>query len=283
MKPKELLYFLGLKPRIKTYGTARGHFDLPKDGRIEYARWLHPRDYTKEFPQSTVDDLRRFIHPGDVAIDVGAHGGDSTLPLALAAGAQGCVLAFEPNPYVYPVLEENTKLNTDRMHILPFPFAATAEDGDIEFQYSDSGFCNGGRHEGVSALKHGHMFNLTVPGRNIEHMLAAEYPEVDGRISFVKTDAEGYDGYVLRSIRGILERNRPYVQSEIYKCMTREQRIDLIELMQELGYRITKVDGSICDPDATVVTTHNVMQWPNYDVFCQPDRLPAARQRRAAA
>ena len=34
---------------------------------------------------------------------IGAHIGDTTLPIALAAGKKGFVLALEPNPYVFHV------------------------------------------------------------------------------------------------------------------------------------------------------------------------------------
>ncbi len=270
MKAKEILYLLGLRPSIKKYGTRRESFVLPTDGRIEYAQWLHPKDYKKVFSQAAVDELRQFIAPGDVCIDVGAHGGDSALPLALAAGPQGCVLAFEPNPYVFHVLEENAALNTDKMRIIAFPFAATIADENIQFEYSDSGFCNGGRHEGVSRWTHGHAFNLTVPGRNIERLISQQHPDLLDRITYIKTDAEGYDAYVLQSMRGLIEKNRPYIQSEIYKLMPQDQRIMLVEMMRELDYQVKRVDDHLDSASAPRVTIDNVMKWPNYDVFCQP-------------
>ena len=70
--------------------------------------------------------------------------------MALAVGKSGCVFALEPNSYVYPVLAKNAALNPDKTHILPLPFAATPEDAELVFQYSDSGYCNGGRFAGIS-------------------------------------------------------------------------------------------------------------------------------------
>jgi FkbM family methyltransferase len=51
-----------------------------------------------------VDFYQRFLTKGAVAIDIGAHTGDTTVPMALAAGNTGLVLAFEPNQYVYKIL-----------------------------------------------------------------------------------------------------------------------------------------------------------------------------------
>ena len=33
---------------------------------------------------------------------------------------------------------------------------ASDVEGFVTFEYSDSGYCNGSRHEGMSVLKHGH-------------------------------------------------------------------------------------------------------------------------------
>ena len=82
MKLKELPYLLGLQPGPKTYGFKVKSFDLPSDGTIEYAQWLHPKEQGTVIKQSAVDALRKFLSPGDVAIDIGAHSGDSTIPVA---------------------------------------------------------------------------------------------------------------------------------------------------------------------------------------------------------
>ena len=47
MKLKELFYLLEVKPRPQTYGYEVGNFALPKDGNIQYAQWLHPRETGK--------------------------------------------------------------------------------------------------------------------------------------------------------------------------------------------------------------------------------------------
>ena len=73
MKPKEILYLLGFKPKQKTFGYSMNHFDLCSDGPVDYAQWLHPGETKKVLTQSSVDELRRFLKAGDVAIDIGAH------------------------------------------------------------------------------------------------------------------------------------------------------------------------------------------------------------------
>ncbi len=73
--------------------------------------------------------------------------------MALAVGRSGCVLALEPNPFVYHVLEKNARANRSAANIIPMMAAATEKEGFMQFAYSDSGFCNGGRHEDIGGAE----------------------------------------------------------------------------------------------------------------------------------
>src|SRR5256886_6922068 len=178
LKAKEFIYLLGLKPKPKTFGFVIEAHDLPREGRIEVARWLHPGAY-RLAPlqvQAAVDQLRRFLRAGDVAIDIGAHTGDTTLPIALAVGASGLVLGLEPNPYVFPVLERNASLNRAKTTILPLNFAAMRTDGRYEFQYGEEGYCNGGVYEGQSQRLPGSGVKGRGEGKNRPDLPAPRHP-----------------------------------------------------------------------------------------------------------
>jgi len=269
VKLRELAGLAGWRPRPRTYGVEIRRFDLPVDGPIEYAQWLHPGESPKTIRQEVVDHLRRFIRPGDVAIDVGAHTGDSTLPAALAAGPGGCVLALEPNPFVFHVLERNAALNLDRAAIVPLNFAATTAPGPVTFEYSDAGYCNGGRHEGISRWRHGHAFPLTVRGEHLPTWLAVNRPELVDRVRFIKVDAEGYDLPVLESMAGLIDRVRPFVRAEVYRHLPRAPREALIEFFQARGYAVRRVVDEanyLGEP----VAPWDVMRWRHFDVFAVP-------------
>ncbi len=269
MKLKELAYLLGLQPRLKTYGFKVKSFDLPKDGKIEYAQWLHPKDRGTEIKQASVDALRKFLSPGDVAIDIGAHSGDSTIPIALAVGKAGCVLALEPNRYVFPVLKKNSELNTEKTRIIPLMFAATPEDAEMEFQYSDSGFCNGGRFQGMSRWIHGHAFKLKVQGRNLHSYIHKEFPELLPRIRFIKIDTEGYESEVLRSLDSLLSTCRPFLKVEVYRKLDDTQRRDLYRLISAHHYVIHKIadDGY---QKGEALAEQDISNWRHFDIFCVP-------------
>jgi FkbM family methyltransferase len=190
--------------RFHTYGFEVKWFDLPKDGFIEYAQWLHPLDGIREIRQSDIDELRNYLSEGDVAIDIGANQGDTTIPIAIAVGKNGLVLALEPNKYVFPILEKNSTLNIEKTNIVPLMLAATENGGEIVFYYGDPSFLNGGRYEGVSIWKQSRIFKQKVSGVNLERFLRREYSEIIGKIKYIKIDTEGHDLIVIRSIRKLI-------------------------------------------------------------------------------
>lgn len=266
MKVRDFAHLLGWRPRPRTYGSEVRTFDLALDGPVQYAQWLHPGERPKVIHQEVVEELRRFIRPGDVAIDIGAHTGDSTIPIALAAGPSGRVLALEPNPYVYAVLDRNAGLNAGKTSIIPMNFAATAASGPIEFEYSDAGFCNGGRHEGISRWRHGHAFTLKVQGVNLEHYLEAYLPDLVPRLRFIKVDAEGYDLTVLESLAGLIDRTRPFIRAEVFKLTTAEQRTRLHRFFSARDYDVFRLAGE-ADYRGERLDAADMTRWAHFDVF----------------
>ena len=271
MKLKELPYFFGLQPGPKTYAYKVKRFELPSDGPVEYAQWLHPSETEKEITQPSIDALRKFLSPGDVAIDIGAHTGDSTIPIALAVGKQGCVVALEPNRYVFPVLQKNAVLNLENTNIIPLPFAATREDAEIEFRYSDSGYCNGGRFEGMSKWLHGHAFKLKVQGRNLQSLLQVDYLALIPRIRYIKTDTEGYECAVLRSVAQLIAQSKPYLKVEVYRKLDDEQRRALFRTIAQMGYEVRRV-VSEADYFGEILGEQDMSKWRHFDVFCVPQK-----------
>ena len=279
MKAKEFFYLLGLKPKPKEYGSAIATYDLPLEGTVEVAEWLHPLASRGPPSQAAVTHFRRFLEPGDVAIDIGAHTGDTTLPIALAVGPSGLVVALEPNPYVFPVLERNSTLNPGRTRILPLRAAAMRAPGKYEFQYGEAGFCNGGYHEGMSRWLHGSAFKVQVEGINLPDYLVREHPELISRLRFIKVDAEGFDLAILETLEDLIRRQRPFLQVEVFTLRKslpgyREQ---LYDFLVSHGYKLYRVAGG--EPFlAEEVTASNLMEWKHYDLF----GIPAGRTLRPA-
>jgi FkbM family methyltransferase len=275
VKAKEFIYLLGLKPKPKTFGFVIEAHELPREGRLDVARWSHPGAY-RVAPaqiQAAVDQLRRFLRPGDVAIDIGAHAGDTTIPIALAVGPTGVVLALEPNPYVFPVLQRNASLNPTKTRIIPLMFAAMRAEGRYEFQYGEEGYCNGGYHEGMSKWLHGSAFKVRVEGMNVLDFLTRSHPDLIPRLRFIKIDTEGFDLAVLETLADLVRRQRPFLQVEMFSLRksTPAYRLKLYDFLVGHGYAVHRMEGNenfLGDR----ITPENLMRWNVYDVFCVPAR-----------
>lgn len=232
-----------LKKTFKEYDFEIKKFDLDKIGEIEYAQWLHPFESPKLITNSNVNFYKRLSKEGGLIIDIGAHTGDTTVPMALAVGKKGLVLGIEPNKYVYKVLEKNAQLNLDKANIVPLCFAATEKDGDFTFNYSDASFCNGGFLSQIKNKNHKHNYTLDVVGKNLQDFLIKEYSDKLEKLDLIKIDAEGYDKEILKTIPEILEKYKPNLMIECYKKLTTEERNELFEIVDSYGYELFHLDN----------------------------------------
>jgi FkbM family methyltransferase len=251
------------------YGYEVSAFDLPRDGLIEYAQWQHPYDVPKLITQPAVDAIRHFVSPGDFVIDVGAHSGDTTVPMAIAAGQEGCALALEPNPYVFKVLDANAALNRDKTNIAPRCCAATRSDGNFVFHYSDAGFCNGGFRSQQRWRFYRRKHALTIQGRNLLAMLQTDFGDWLPKLSYIKVDAEGYDRAILGSILPIVCERRPVIRTEVYRKLLARERHELFDLLADAGYRIHRFrdDGQ---PVGDVLERSDMTREKHFDILAIP-------------
>jgi FkbM family methyltransferase len=138
-------------------------------------------------------------HAGGVAIDIGAHMGDSTLPMALLVNE---TIAFEPNPLVYQNLAVNARLNPS-LNIRTHNVGVADRHGSIAFSYGGSEPCNGGV-AGKGALG-GHIVQL--PVAPLEDFLVREHgAAILERITYIKTDAEGFDSSIVKSMYPLISK-----------------------------------------------------------------------------
>jgi FkbM family methyltransferase len=232
-----------LKNIFKEYGYEVNKFNTQLVGEVEYAQWLHPFESKKNISDSNIQFYKRLSCEGSLIIDIGAHTGDTTVPMALAVGSKGKVIGFEPNKYVYKILEKNSKLNKEKTNIIPFCLACTKEDGDFTFNYSDASFCNGGFLSKIKSNKHRHKYELEISGRNLQKFLLKNFKSDLSKLSLVKIDAEGYDKEIIKTIPDILYKYKPALMIECYKYLNNSERNELFDLVKQFGYKLYYLDN----------------------------------------
>jgi len=99
-------------------------------------------DYEAEFDlgeRDFLEVLKNHACAGETMLDVGAHLGEFTLPLAKILGEKGRVLSFEPDERAYPRLVDHIKLN-GLTNVQTFKKALGEADSEGTI-YFGGGFC----------------------------------------------------------------------------------------------------------------------------------------------
>lgn len=215
-------------------------FKLEKEGIIDFANWKNPLGIHKTLVQEEIDFFRKFALPGSFCIDIGANIGDTTVPMAVAAGKSGLVLAFEPNPMVFEILQVNAGLNPEKTTIITVPYAITENSGEFYYSSSEASFGNGGVSASIKeAGKHGRFqLNAKITGVNLPDYLNEHYKDELHRLSFIKIDVEGHDKDIIRSISSLIDIYRPVLIAECFDKSTADERLELFSVVADHNYSL---------------------------------------------
>ena len=91
-----------------------------------------------EFSEGETELFRQLIGPGALVVEGGANIGAHTVSLSRMVGAQGIVLAFEPQRIVFQTLCANLALNSCA-NVRAFQFGLGSESGEITVPFLDPG------------------------------------------------------------------------------------------------------------------------------------------------
>ncbi len=260
-----------LKKTFQEYGYELKQFELEDFGTVEYAQWQHPFEEEKSITAENVAFYRSLTQAGGLIIDIGAHTGDTTVPMALADGPQGAVLALEPNRYVYKILQKNADLNKELTNIIPLPYAATEEAGKFEFNYSDASFCNGGFLSQIENHRHHHNYTLDVEGVQLEPYLRKHHADLLEQLQLIKVDAEGYDKEILKTISGLIEQYRPAIMAECYKRLNQQEREELYDVITRFGYQLYYIEDFEAGSRKVALKREDMMQREHFEMLALPD------------
>jgi len=178
--------------------------------------------------------IKSIIEPGDICVDVGAHIGTYTIPIARMVGSNGFVLAIEPSP-VKDILSINVKINglQDRVTIIDKAVHSKRELFDLYYNPSRTGwsFLVKDQLERSTTL-----CKIKVEALPLDEILK-ESGIANRRIKLLKIDVEGNEVEVLRGAQRTLE-NTDYVIFEASK----ETINECVRILNSLGFKVSLLE-----------------------------------------
>ena len=197
-------------------------------------------DYLREgwFEASEQAFLWRYLRPGDVMLDCGAHLGLFSVLAGRVMANQGRIISLEPQPVIAAALRDNLARN-DVTCATVIEAAAYSTSGPLEFQVHDS---SRAAFSSIYAQDEtGH--TITVEGCSLDDLLEAE--GID-RVDFVKLDVEGAEIDALGGCSRSVEAGRlPVVAIEFSeKVLNSANRttLDLAKAWQDRGYSFFRLN-----------------------------------------
>ncbi|MFJ4167920.1 FkbM family methyltransferase [Paenarthrobacter sp. NPDC089714] len=161
--------------------------------------------------------LAEYLAPGDTVIDVGANIGNHSLFFAGVCDTD--VVAFEPLPLAFEVLQRNVHANSleDRIEVRQKALGAAPSKAKLEkLDLTNVGATT---------------FAVDSDGDFEVSSLDAE--AITARVALIKVDAEGMDLQVLRGAADLISRDRPIIAVE---AASKADQSDLEHFAAEAGY-----------------------------------------------
>jgi FkbM family methyltransferase len=167
--------------------------------------------------------LPHLVERRKISIDIGANKGAYTYFLSKLSRE---VLAFEPNPRIFPILEKAVAAN-----VTAYPVALSDRSGVATFRIPKG-------KKGLSNQR----------GTLSEILTDEPYSEIEvetrrlgdyglSNIGFIKIDVEGFEQHVIEGAKDTIRENRPILLVEIEEMHTGQSLEDSLQKITALGYR----------------------------------------------
>lgn len=182
--------------------------------------------------------LARLVRPGDTVVDAGANVGYMTLLASAVAGPEGLVLAFEPHPDLFSVLEQNVASARTQ-----FQAARTELHNEaLGEEVGRAGLvlpANFDTNDGIA--------RISADAGGVDPTLPVSVTTLDGvlgesSVDVLKLDVEGFELHVLRGATRALESGR--IRHIVFEDHEIEES-EVVRFLQELGYGVCSLGWSM--------------------------------------
>jgi len=135
------------------------------------------------------------------------------------------IIAFEPDPKIFQVLENNIRLNKLR-NIEAFCVAVWSETGSVSFHSTVNNDSQAGRIE----------ISPTIGSINVPAVWLGDY--LQSQVDFLKLDIEGAELSILESCRHLLLNVRQMMIEVHYRVEQPEFLINIMSILRDSGFHI---------------------------------------------
>lgn len=180
--------------------------------KVDPAQWLDQRMLFGVYEPWLRVLIRGVVQAGEGCLDIGAHKGYFTLSMAQQTGSQGVVHAFDADPRVFAVLQENVARNGfDWVHC--HALALGEEAGSIRYSLTNK-MGNSSRFA-PPLVREDLREEIDVPMRPLDEVMETQGAfEAETPFSFIKLDAEGSEPYIMRGMTRTLDIFKPILFME---------------------------------------------------------------------
>jgi FkbM family methyltransferase len=167
---------------------------------------------------------------GDVFVDIGAHIGKYAVSAAKTVTDEGFVVAVEPHPKTFQILQKNVELNHFK-NLQAFNLGAWNTSGILKFYVGSSA-------SEFSAHETGFGKSVDVKTKRMDELLIGELKLQ--KVDWIKIDVEKAEIEVLEGLSETLNRFRPKIFMEVWG----ENKKKVQDFLRARGYSIIMVSNS---------------------------------------
>ncbi len=205
--------------------------------------------------------LKRFLHPGDTFLDIGANHGTFSVTASRLVGASGRVIAIEPQERLANLVGRS--LASGEAPCAVHQVACGSEPGETELYVPEASSGAAGLHKSYSAGALHRTARVRVV--RLDDLVASE--PMPGKV-LVKIDVEGNESNCLRGATRFVAERRPPILIELNPRALHAAGSsvpELVSILQNLGYRhcLGGPDLTVQSPLTPNITDGNILALPN--------------------
>lgn len=215
--------------------------------------------FTGSYEPQLRNVFRKLINKDDIILDIGANIGYHSLLFSEVCGPNGKVYSFEPVKKNYTQLIKNIELNQIK-NINPLNFALGNSDINLVIDTEKSG-PNPGSISLLNVSKTGEEISCRDADKALQSMNIK-------KIDFIKIDVEGYEWFVLESLKNIIKETRPIIIFEWdsnYQANSNINASDFHDYFLSLDYELLLTENklNLKVDDLNSIKSANILAKPN--------------------